>query len=261
MSVDLAWSDLDEDLSCAIVSFLNRAFTATPLPSFLGDITVTSFSFGDINPDITLVDIRDVYRDFTEEDNQDEEHLAAQRFMEAAAAQQQQQTRASNYSHTEATVDEAAANKTKDIPSLQMHVRANYSGNLRIALQTSLLINYPAPLFMTLPLSLAITGLAFNGVFVVAFEGDKRKIHVSLLDHSADDNADNNPDDSSVTEGGKRPAERLLTGLVLESVIGQSDKHVLVNVGKVERFVLEVARSALEVSRRAQWRLIVGYHC
>ena len=129
-------------------------------------------------------------------------------------------------------------------PSLQLHVHVAYSGTLRIGLHTELLVNYPSPLFMALPLSLCITGLAFSGTFVVAYEDARRHLHISLLDPATEG------DGASTGRLGRtlgRPGERLLTELVIESEVGQAEKHVLRNVGKVEKFVLEVARGALEV--------------
>lgn len=45
---------------------------------------------------------------------------------------------------------------------------------------------------------------------------------------------------------GERAGSRLLTNAVVESEVGQADKHVLKNVGKVEKFILDVVRGALE---------------
>ncbi|GAA6032970.1 hypothetical protein JCM8097_000077 [Rhodosporidiobolus ruineniae] len=144
-------------------------------------------------------------------------------------------------------------------PSFQTHLHLSYSGNLSLGISTSLLINYPSPGFMSLPLQLTLTGLAFEGTLVVAFEGGTRRIHLSLLDPG--------PDGSSTAEGSssepyvarpaaagsgrlgaakETPGMRLLRSAVVESEVGQADKHVLKNVGKVEKFVLEVARRTLE---------------
>ena len=40
--------------------------------------------------------------------------------------------------------------------------------------------------------------------------------------------------------------ERLLPHITLESSVGQADKHVLKNVGKVEKFLIELIRKAVE---------------
>lgn len=94
---------------------------------------------------------------------------------------------------------------------------------------------------MALPLSLTITSIALEATLVVAFEGGNRSIHLSLLDP--------NPGGGGGGGMGTRKesaGNRILKSAVVESEVGQADKHVLKNVGKVEKFVLEVARKTLE---------------
>lgn len=105
---------------------------------------------------------------------------------------------------------------------------------MSISLSTTLKVNYPSPSFMSLPLNLRITGLAFEGMLVVAYEGDKKRLHVSVLD-------ENDPKRTKVVKG-----ETLLKHAVIESEVGQMDKLVLKDVAKVEQFVLEMARKALQ---------------
>jgi hypothetical protein len=143
-------------------------------------------------------------------------------------------------------------------PSMQLHLKVVYSGNLQLGLTTSLLINYPSSMFMSLPLKLSVTALAFSGTFIVAFEGEKRRIHISLLDPKDDEESAGPGGESTATgflqspvptwtkEGILSAGGRLLSNAVVDSEVGQTDKHVLKNVGKVEKFVLDVMRSTLE---------------
>ena len=151
-------------------------------------------------------------------------------------------------------------------PSFQVHLRLSYSGNLSLGIATALRINYPSTSFMSLPLSLTLTGLALEGTLVVAFEGGRRRVHLSLLEP---DPASLPPDDphplpgdsptkpfarlpgsassSSAGPGARStPGARVLRAAHVESEVGQADKHVLRNVGKVEKFVVDVARKTLE---------------
>lgn len=91
---------------------------------------------------------------------------------------------------------------------------------------------------MALPLSLTITSIALEATLVVAFEGGNRSIHLSLLDP--------NPGGGGMGTRKESAGNRILKSAVVESEVGQADKHVLKNVGKVEKFVLEVARKTLE---------------
>jgi mitochondrial distribution and morphology protein 12 len=52
---------------------------------------------------------------------------------------------------------------------------------LRLTLTTSLRINYPSPLFMSLPIKLSVTELVFNGELAVAYESGRR-VHLCVLD-------------------------------------------------------------------------------
>ena len=70
----------------------------------------------------------------------------------------------------------------REHPNLQLHLHISWESNLRLTLSTSLLINYPSPMFMTLPIKLSITGLVFEGQLAVAYQGDKKRVHLCILD-------------------------------------------------------------------------------
>jgi len=70
----------------------------------------------------------------------------------------------------------------REHPNLQLHLHISWESNLRLTLSTSLLINYPSPMFMTLPIKLSITGLVFDGQLAVAYQGEKRRVHLCILD-------------------------------------------------------------------------------
>ena len=69
MSIDLEWNKLDSSLSSYLVDVLNRQLSNIERPSFIGPVEVTSLDFGSTCPDVELVDLRDVYRDFLEDDD------------------------------------------------------------------------------------------------------------------------------------------------------------------------------------------------
>jgi mitochondrial distribution and morphology protein 12 len=313
MSIDLDWHALDAELTASVVSFLTSAFTTAQRPSFLGEIAVTSFSFGDSQPELEVLDIRDIYKEFLEVD--DEEQLLLPQEMPPLHGRgaggmdggelddwhsnppnyyyqhssQDHPDSASQYggpaqpfrrpprpmphlqpssalfspglnnrsylspSHTppldsahpsndygapsfSSDPSSAPPASSSSSPSLQLHLQVTYSGNLTLGLSTCLLINYPSPRFMSLPLKLSVTSLAFSGTMLVAFEGDRKRVHISLAD----------PASKIGGLGGATAGARLLSGAVVESEVGQADKHVLKNVGKVEKFVLDVVRSTLE---------------
>src|ERR1700733_657537 len=73
MSIDLNWDKLGLSLSSSLVDILNRQLASTARPSFIGPVEVTSLDFGSTAPDVELVDLRDIYRDFLEDDEDEDE--------------------------------------------------------------------------------------------------------------------------------------------------------------------------------------------
>ena len=71
MSIDLEWNKLDSSLAVYLVEVLNRQLSSAERPSFIGPVEVTSLDFGSTAPDVELVDLRDIYRDFLEDDDGD----------------------------------------------------------------------------------------------------------------------------------------------------------------------------------------------
>jgi distribution and morphology protein 12 len=146
-------------------------------------------------------------------------------------------------------------------PDVQLHFRVEHQADLRLTLTTSMLINYPSPMFMALPIKLSVIGLIFTGEVVLAYEGSKKRFHLSILDdldpygpvgeRAAKTPLALTPNDStaSLASRASKPPPiglRLLPSIVIESEIGQADKHVLKNVTRVERFIQDVIRKTLE---------------
>jgi distribution and morphology protein 12 len=146
-------------------------------------------------------------------------------------------------------------------PNVQLHLRVLYHSDLRLSLTTSLLINYPSPMFMSLPIKLSVVGLVFDGEVVVAYEGERRRVHFCILDDldpygPAGDRPKRDSTCTTPSEPDEGPApnsskplpvgQRLLPSIIIESEIGQADKHVLKNVGRVERFIQDAIRKTIE---------------
>lgn len=145
------------------------------------------------------------------------------------------------------------------IEDIQAVFRIRYSGDVRLLLTADILLDYPMPSFVGIPLRLSITGLSFDGVGVVAHI--RKRVHFCFLSPEdalaavgPDDGGDEQSGDSSGTGGpsNTRPGNGKMGGLLqeirVESEIGQREggKQSLKNVGKVERFVLEQVRRIFE---------------
>ncbi|KAJ7735287.1 hypothetical protein DFH07DRAFT_905844 [Mycena maculata] len=323
MSIDLDWSKLDASLSSSLIDLLNRQLSSTPRPSFIGPVEVTSLDFGSASPDAELVDLRDIYRDFLEDDASEsggepvkvtegaEDDDGFEWVSRRAAGREE----SLGYHHLPphvrygrpGTVDMFSSTPSlhappdvwnggmNSLPGLGpvysawphspmyrsplagpfsaplLHLHINWHSDLRITLTTSLLINYPSPMFMSLPIKLSVTGLIFTGEIAVAYEGERQRVHLCILDdldpygpaaggtRPKRDSADSTPPDldpdvidspmSGTYPRLSKPlpvGQRLLPSIYIESEIGQTDKHVLKNVTRVERFIQDVIRKTVE---------------
>ena len=279
MSIDLEWTKLDSSLATYLVDILNRHLGNAERPSFIGPIEVVSLDFGSTPPDVELVDLRDIYRDFLEDDEdeadrgqakatdgvEDEEGyewvprrttsreeglpygsmsmFAAPPMLSPAMHQwnpgmslpsladdrapwsnipmhrspspatpfsahsihdldpetflphsanididppHSQTHHSENLSRSQDPPSEPSTSQTQEPPNphpnLQLHLHVNWHSDLRITLTTSLRINYPSPMFMSLPIKLSVTGLVFNGELAIAYEGERRRVHICILD-------------------------------------------------------------------------------
>lgn len=137
--------------------------------------------------------------------------------------------------------------KERRVEDLQTVFRVRYAGDIKLSLTAEILLDYPMPSFVGIPLKLNITGLSFDGVAVLAYI--RKKAHFCFLSHEDALNAIG-PEDLDDPEGNSNGLKMggLLQEIKVESEIGQreSGKQVLKNVSKVEKFVLEQVRRIFE---------------
>jgi distribution and morphology protein 12 len=133
---------------------------------------------------------------------------------------------------------------------MQVVAHVKYSGNLKLHLTAEILLDYPMPSFVGIPLQLHITGLTFDGVAIVAYIN--KKVHFCFL--SPEDaemylGFDQDHHHGSEASGSlRKQSGGLFEEIRVESEIGQKEngKQVLKNVGKVEKFVLDQVRRIFE---------------
>lgn len=158
---------------------------------------------------------------------------------------------------------------------VQIITRLQYAGDLHLTLTADILLDYPMPSFVGIPLQLNVTGMAFDGVAILAFI--RRKAHFCFL-NPEDADALVGQDDLTDEEDGqqhvrsdegpeciigqkesnakphcqqeaRKPVGGLFEDIKVESEIGQrggGTKPVLKNIGKVENFVLDQVRRIFE---------------
>jgi distribution and morphology protein 12 len=146
--------------------------------------------------------------------------------------------------------------REKSPEDLQVVSHVHYVGDIKLSLTAEILLDYPMPSFVGIPLKLNITGLTFDGVALLAYI--KKRVHFCFL----------SPEDADTFVGGETSLEPphlasqtaeeqstrrpriggLLEHIKVESEIGQKEngKQVLKNVGKVETFILEQVRRIFE---------------
>lgn len=136
----------------------------------------------------------------------------------------------------------------QDPQDIQVVAHVRYSGDLKLSLTAEILLDYPMPSFVGIPLKLNITGLTFDGVAIVAHI--KKRAHFCFLSPEDADALVGRQDDlqDRAQEEVPPPVGGLLEEIRVESEIGDKDngRQVLKNVGKVERFVLEQVRRIFE---------------
>ncbi|CAD6590724.1 MAG: Mitochondrial distribution and morphology protein 12 [Alectoria sarmentosa] len=151
-----------------------------------------------------------------------------------------------------------AEDRSQDV---QTTLHISYRGSLSLSLTAEILLDYPMPSFVGIPLKLQITGLTFDGVALLAYlrhtaDAERRKVHFCFLGREdAKAMVGQERGDGDEGKGGGEEEEEdeeglggLLREIRVESEIGRQEdgKQVLKNVGKVEKFVLEQVRRIFE---------------
>ncbi|TQB69290.1 Mitochondrial distribution and morphology protein 12 [Monascus purpureus] len=141
----------------------------------------------------------------------------------------------------------------------QVICHVKYAGDVRLCLTAEILLDYPMPSFVGLPLKLNVTGLTFDGVAILAYI--RRRVHFCFLSAEdayamvGSDEQEHGNDEKEAqaqartrTTGGGDQYGGLLREIRVDSEIGRKEdgKQVLKNVGKVERFVLAQVRRIFE---------------
>jgi distribution and morphology protein 12 len=146
--------------------------------------------------------------------------------------------------------------ETAQPSDLQVVARVRYAGDVRMTLTAEILLDYPMPSFVGIPLKLSITGITFDGVAILA--SIKKRMHFCFLSPEdaealiGAEGAGNEEPNTSLATGPAAGSEKRLGGLLqeirVESEIGRKEngKQVLKNVSKVEKFVLEQVRRIFE---------------
>jgi distribution and morphology protein 12 len=166
--------------------------------------------------------------------------------------------RRASHAHTNSTsnaddpdaLDGASDNpvEEKSVEDVQIVTHIRYSGDIKLSLTAEILLDYPMPSFVGIPVKLNVTGLTFDGVAVLAYI--KKKAHFCFLaPEDAEALIGANGEHAAANGAGRRgPIGGLFEEIKVESEIGlkTAGKQSLKNVGRVEKFVLEQVRRIFE---------------
>lgn len=137
---------------------------------------------------------------------------------------------------------------------LQVVFHVTYSGDVRLSMTAEVVLDYPMPSFVGIPLKLNITGIRFNGVGILAYI--KKRAHLCFLSPEdaealvGSDGAAVSPNATTTAGSSAEPSKAggLLEEIKIESEMGENEegKQVLKNVGKIEKFILEQVQRIFE---------------
>lgn len=275
MSVDLDWALLSEEITEQLRVGVNEQLQKSKLPDFLESAELLALDIGDEAPEVTLSHIGDVWECFDRG-----AHRASAGTDDSAPRARPIKTRLRTYRqyehaptesvHTNADSDTTSLDGFDDsmtsaahselgdahhaqsghtasyasLPSLQTHLSVQWlTTSVRLEVAACVRVAFTTGGYMRLPVHLALTALELAAQVVVALDGDRRCLHVSITE-DGDEAPTDSPGMRRPTNG--RAGQRILPFLAFDSRVGEPRKHVLENVGKVEKFFGDTVRGALE---------------
>ncbi|KAF2068960.1 hypothetical protein CYY_009716 [Polysphondylium violaceum] len=106
---------------------------------------------------------------------------------------------------------------------IEARVKFSYDGDAYFMFETELIVNTPTPKFICFPISVKVSSPHFSGIASVIYDTDK--VCFCLL-----------------SEDGSSP----LKDLKLDTQLGDTSQHVLMNLDKLESFIVEQLREQLQ---------------
>ncbi|ODQ61176.1 hypothetical protein WICANDRAFT_27920 [Wickerhamomyces anomalus NRRL Y-366-8] len=234
MSIDISWDKLNEDnvLNESIRDFLNDQVQGLQLPDYLMNIKVTNFSLGSIAPEITIRHIGDPFTDFYNDEMTGSEKLFTE-----------------NGSDIKSPMPSDSMNENDDgnddvSNDIQFIVEVDYKGDITIEISVDLLLNYPSPGFITLPVKLRVVDLGIHSLAVIAHVS--KVVYLSFLCDINDEQFDDIINNPTLSKHNRNRID-IIRSMRIESEIGDNkgEGSVLRNVGKVEKFLTDMIRTLL----------------
>ncbi|KAI8094641.1 hypothetical protein BDF21DRAFT_330283 [Thamnidium elegans] len=261
MSVDIDWSKLDDTLAGHVQQFLNKHFQTITKPSFIGDLEVTSFGWGNETPQIEIINITEPFPEFYEEteDGQVNPTTNVEKSLTPTIVSVTPSLPPTDFFSDDDWIDDEEINpNVSSLPptshssidkkstemDFQVHMSISYKGDMSMTVMTELRMNYPSVMFMSLPINLHVKSIEFEATAVVAYIQSMNRVCVSILEPE---------EESSGIRGKDIGIDRissilysLLRNVHIETIVGDEQKQVLKNVGKIEKFIVDQLRKMLD---------------
>ncbi|KAI3657440.1 hypothetical protein MP638_002252 [Amoeboaphelidium occidentale] len=255
MSLHFRWDKLDEEASLKAADTLRDFIGNSELPEWLRRLEVKDFQWGDVAPEIEIVDITDVFSAFREytPSRKYKEQSIINSTRSSPVREYFDQTKSQNggkrtsNSLVSSGLDKSFSSSASDmedsisaglsnsfggaggafVPNpfdVQFIVSFKYDGNMRIGLEAEFSLNYPTFQFLSLPVAVNVTHISMSATAVIGFVGSH--LHLCLLK-------------SNDLKLGL-PLESPSLNMNMEWEVGDTEKQVLRDTSKLERFVIEV---------------------
>ncbi|OAD02204.1 hypothetical protein MUCCIDRAFT_40510 [Mucor lusitanicus CBS 277.49] len=236
MSLDIDWQKLDSELAGHVQQFLNKHFQAITKPSFIGDIQVKDFQWGNEAPQIEITNITEPFPEFYEQEDVDEQDTNAAKAASEDWIDDEDINRVSDHPSSIPPASNATINNTPSTEmDFQVHMLISYKGDMSMTVITELRMNYPSVMFMSLPINLKVRSVEFEATAVVAYIQSMQRVCVSMLE----------PEDTRAGGAGSKDIG-MDRDVHIETVVGDEQKQVLKNVGKIEKFIVDQLRKMLD---------------
>ncbi|CAB57935.1 hypothetical protein POMI540_4626 [Schizosaccharomyces pombe] len=261
MSIDFDWSKLDSELEAKVLHLLEGQVSNLSLPSYIKHLKVVDFHFGKVSPQITIQEIGDPDPQFYENEafelaNQELEGDQCSRNNVSPVLTDLPPYAAEHPFSRLAYFNPAfnspgilsASGLTSPIPEsrpstpmdnhqerdrsndFQVTAHVSYDGDANLSLEAVLSMNYPNSEFAVLPFKLSFIRISIDAIAVLAKMG--KRTHLCFVD--------------TLLHGTGEHASSVIRDLTVESIIGESNKQLLKNVAKVEKFVSEKVKRIIE---------------
>lgn len=120
---------------------------------------------------------------------------------------------------------------------LHFHGRLRYAGDASLKIQTQLLVNFPVPAFVCIPVSLRVSQIRIDAVLDLTV----RRTHIRFAIQMPDDPTS----DPGLDEELSALRESTSFDMRIESEIGEDNEQVLKNLASIEQFIVLQLRRIL----------------